>query len=261
MDFQEIEGEKRGSKVLTTDDHHLYRFSKGPKAPYLKCYLETITKTMQKVNPDIQKCKSTAIVKDHKIYLTVKHNHIPDKRIYARLLARKVARDGVASSAHPTRQAFDDALREQPGAELVAWGEMYRTLLRDRRDTYPPPPENCESADSFMKDERYSDKQFARYYQGIVSGIDEEKALVFAHPNNLSKLNENTKQIHVDGTFRTAPAMRVGHFYQILIIMAIYKEHMFPVVKAIMTNKTRSLYQGQSPSTRNSQTATCALRL
>ena len=46
----------------------------------------------------------------------------------------------------------------------------------------------------------------------------------------------------MDGTFRTAPAMRVGHFYQILIIMAIYKEHMFPVVKAIMTNKTRSLY-------------------
>ena len=35
---------------------------------------------------------------------------------------------------------------------------------------------------------------------------------------------------------------RVGHMYQILIILAIYKEHMFPVVKAIMTNKTRSLY-------------------
>ena len=93
-----------------------------------------------------------------------------------------------------------------------------------------------------MKSEQYKDKKFAQYYQGLVSGCEEEKALVFAHPHNLSKLDENTKQINADGTFRTAPAMRIGHFYQVLIIMAIYKEHMFPVVKAIMTNKTRSLY-------------------
>ena len=190
---------------------------------------------MQKISPDIEKCKATAIIKDNKIHLRGEHNHTPDERIFSRLLARKVARDSVASSSQPTRQAFDDALREHPGAELIAWGEVYRTCLRDRRETYPPPPENCESADNFMKSEQYRDKQFARYYQGLVSGSDDERALVFAHPDNLAKLDENTKQINADGTFRSAPSMRVGHMYQILIILAIYKEHMFPVVKAIIT--------------------------
>ena len=181
-------------------------------------------------------------MKEGKIHLLKEHSHSPDERIYQRLQARKIARESVATSSQPTRQAFDDALREHPGAELVAWGEVYRTCLRDRRGTYPPPPENCASADQFMTSEQYRDKQFAQYYQGLVSGNEEEHALIFAHPQNLSKLDENTKQISADGTFRTAPSLKVGRLYQILIIMAMYKDHMFPVVKAIMTNKTRCLY-------------------
>ena len=98
-----------------------------------------------------------------------------------------------------------------------------------------------------MRSEQYRDKEFAQYYQGLVSGSDDEKALVFAHSHNMSKLDENTRQINADGTFRTAPAMRLSHFSQILIIMATYKAHMFPVVKAVMTNKTRSLYDTPKP--------------
>ena len=87
-------------------------------------------------------------------------------------------------------------------------------FLFDRRETYPPPPENCESAANFMKSEQYRDKQFAQYYQGLVSGSDDEKALAFARPDNLAKLDENKKQINADGTFRSAQSMRVGHMCQ-----------------------------------------------
>ena len=69
-----------------------------------------------------------------------------------------------------------------------------------------------------MKSEQYKDKKFAQFYQGLVSGCEEEKALVFAHPNNLSKLDEHTKQINADavlhaltnGKKRTGVVQQIG---------------------------------------------------
>ena len=239
MEFCEIEGERKGSKVLVTEDKHLYRYAK-PNTPYLICYLGEITKTMQKTSPHVAKCPATATLKEGKINLRKVHNHEPDLRIHDRLSARKKARDGVAKSSQPTRQAFDEALRHESGAELVGWGNLYRTCLRDRRNTYPPPPSDCEAADEFMTSDQYKDKQFAQFYQGCVTGEEEsDKALVFAHPGNIAKLGEDTKQLNCDGTFRTAPSLSVGHLYQILIILAMFREHMFPIVKAIMTGKKR----------------------
>ena len=42
--------------------------------------------------------------------------------------------------------------------------------------------------------------------------------------------------------FRTAPSLKIGHLYQILIIMATYKGHSLPIVKAIMSGKAREIY-------------------
>ena len=58
----------------------------------------------------------------------------------------------------------------------------------------------------------------------------------------LDKLGPDTKLLFADGTFKTAPSMRNGHLYQILKIHAEYKGQVVTVFKAIMTNKTRSLY-------------------
>ena len=82
----ELEGERRGSKVLATEDHHMYRYSK-PNTAYLMCYLGLITKIMQKTSPDVIKCHATGIVKDGKIILHKNHNHDPDNKIYDRLSA------------------------------------------------------------------------------------------------------------------------------------------------------------------------------
>ena len=66
MEFCEIEGERKGSKVLVTEDKHLYRYAK-PNTPYLICYLGEITKTMQKTSPHVAKCPATATLKEGKI--------------------------------------------------------------------------------------------------------------------------------------------------------------------------------------------------
>ena len=79
----------------------------------------------------------------------------------------------------------------------------------------------------------------------------------------LAKLDSDIKTLFADGTFRTAPSLRRGHMYQILKIHVEYKGHVFPgmmtfifvfstllkticftVFKAVMTGKTRSLYDG-----------------
>ena len=205
MEFQELEGERRGSKVLCAVDHHLYRYSRGTKKDtnvhFLACYLDRPTQTMLKTNPNVVPCKGTAFVKENKILIHKAHNHTPDEAIYKRLHARHKVRESVTSSSQPTKQAFDDAMRDEPGGELVAWGAMYRTCLREKRLSYPAPPENCEAADRFMKSDTYKDKEFAQFYQGLVTSED-QSALIFAHPQNLEKLGEETKQINCDGTFR-----------------------------------------------------------
>ena len=40
----------------------------------------------------------------------------------------------------------------------------------------------------------------------------------------------------------TAPSLSTGHFFQILIILAMYTGHLLPFFKIIMTSKARSLY-------------------
>ena len=88
MEYSEIEGEQKGSKVLVTEDQHLYRYAK-PNTPYLICYLGEVTKIMQKTSPNITKCHGTASLKDGKIHLKKAHNHTPDQKIHDRLTARK----------------------------------------------------------------------------------------------------------------------------------------------------------------------------
>ena len=41
MEYSEIEGEQKGSKVLVTEDQHLYKYAK-PNTPYLICHLGAV---------------------------------------------------------------------------------------------------------------------------------------------------------------------------------------------------------------------------
>ena len=114
---------------------------------------------------------------------------------------------------------------------------------RARLIGYPPPPKDCDDANASFMSDKYSGKDFSRFYRGLVCGTKEgERALIFASDTNLAKLGEHTKTIMADGTFHTAPKIVKGKLYQILIVYAEYKNHVFPIMKAIMTNKTRSLY-------------------
>ena len=61
MEYREIEGYKKGSILLETTDHHIYRRNKS-NSPYLCCYYSTITKAILKVSPDAEKCHGKLIL-------------------------------------------------------------------------------------------------------------------------------------------------------------------------------------------------------
>ena len=117
-------------------------------------------------------------------------------------------------------------------------------MQRKRRENFPPPPLNAEEANEFLTDVRYSSQTFSKHYQGLVRGTEgNERATTFAHQGNLSKLGEDTKVIWGDGTFKTAPALRDNeHEYQVLRVYGEYNGYTFPIFQAVMSRKSRSLY-------------------
>ena len=203
MEFKEIEGDRAGSKLLETSDHHIYRRNKS-NSPYLSCYFSSVTKVMLKTSPQAQKCHATAFVTDDRIEVRNPHNHEPDERQSQRLNARMAVLKAATTSSESLKPTFDAACRELPGAAMLGFGECVRTMRRRRRENYPPPPTDPVAADEFMRSDQYKDQQYAQFYKGMVSSDDGEKGLVFAHPGNLAKLNEDTKTLQTDGTFRTS---------------------------------------------------------
>ena len=55
MEFKTLDGERLGSKLYATGDHHIYR-PRGGGSPYLSCYFSCITKIMLKANPNAEQC-------------------------------------------------------------------------------------------------------------------------------------------------------------------------------------------------------------
>ena len=130
------------------------------------------------------------------------HNHEPDERQSQRLITKMAALKAATTASEELRATFDNATREEAGAHLVSFNDVNRTMHRRQRKTYPPAPTDADAADEFMRSLDYSDKTFSKYYQGMVSSDDGGRGLIYAHPGNLAKLNEDTKTLQCDGTFR-----------------------------------------------------------
>ena len=60
----------------------------------------------------------------------------------------------------------------------------------------------------------------------------EDRILIYASPEQLKVLQES-KDFLVDGTFKVVPEV----FYQLYIIHALYRDHVVPVVYALLRKK------------------------
>ena len=247
MKYEELPGKRKGTFFHTPNDDHIYRRNKNAKdnKKFVACYHVKLTNDRD-VNIVEEKCSGYGVLdpETREIKITNAHNHEPDLTLLKKLQIRNKILTEVANTTTPLNQVFHDATRGVEGAELVGWPTISSTMQRQRRENFPPPPLNAEEAHEFLTSVRYSSQNFAKYYQGLVRGSqDNETALTFAHEGNLSKLGPETKVLWGDGTFRTAPALRDNkHEYQILRVYGEYKSYTFPIFQAIMNKKSKSLY-------------------
>ena len=65
----------------------------------------------------------------------------------------------------------------------------------------------------------------------------EDRILIYAGPDQLKVLQES-KDFLVDGTFKVVPEV----FYQLFIIHAVYRDHVVPVVYALLRKKNADTY-------------------
>ena len=219
-------------------------------------------------------CKLIAIdcffIESKQLKITTPHNHPPDMNLVRKLQLRKKCLDAAASSSHQLLHVFHEATRGEEGAELLGYGTMYRTMQRERRKNQPPAPVDADEAHEFLVSPKYNAQNFAKYYKGLVRGEEDgepkdgERAMTFAHEGkkfyycqlvdnfnttldillgNLARLGPDTKIIFADGTFKTSPALRDNkHMYQLLRIYAEHMGYVFPIFQAVMSCKTKSLY-------------------
>ena len=118
-------------------------------------------------------------------------------------------------------------------------------MQRIRRGKTPAPPLNALAADASLQDEQYADSIYAKHYLALIQVGEDQFALVWASKKNLNKLGAHTKLIMCDGTFKTAPCCSDNsHFYQVLILHAKYRTNVLPFMMAVMTGKSRLLYDG-----------------
>ena len=99
-------------------------------------------------------------------------NLLSDERQSQRLNTKMAALNAVTNSSESLRETFADANKEQPGAHLVSWNDVHRTMQRRQRNNYPPPPLDSNAANEFMMSGEYRDKSFSMFYQGTVSPIN-----------------------------------------------------------------------------------------
>ena len=246
MKYEEVPGRGIGVFYHTPSDDHLYRKNRAKNGQqYVACYHSRLTNDRD-VNVVKDKCTGFAVLdpQTKEIKITSPHNHPPDLNLLKRLKIRDTILKAAANSTASLSQVFHDSTRGAPGAELVGLPSIRGRMHRKRRENLPPPPGNAEEAHEFLTSIRYNGQNFAKHYKGIVRGSeDNERALTFAHEGNLSKLGPDTKVFWADGTFRTAPALRDNtHMYQLLRVYGDYKGKVFPIFQAIMSGKSRQLY-------------------
>ena len=176
--------------------------------------------------------------------ISTPHNHPPDCNLLRKLQLRRKVLDAAASSSGQLMHVFHDATRGEEGAELLGYGTMYRIMQIERRKNQPPVPTDADEAHEFLTSPRFSAQSFAKFYICLVRGQnDGERAMIFAHEGNLARLGSHTKILFADGTFKTSPALRDNqHMYQLLRVYVEHEGYVFIIFQAIMSCKTKHLY-------------------
>ncbi len=163
------------------------------------------------------------------------HNHGPDAfqpNVEIRNLLKRKAAESLGT--HSKRQLFNSITREHPEGNEIGFASIEKSLQRAQRRAQLRVPQSAAEAVELLEEAA----AYNKYFQGSITD-DEGEVAILLYAEELAHILPEIENISYDGTFFTTPE----HFYQLFTVHALYLDHSFPIVTALMTRKTESLYR------------------
>lgn len=214
LSFEITSGKKAGSKLLYTNDKHLFKIKTKPAHWLCDCL---VTDCPAKVK----------IVNNRCTYIMATHIHGTQEAMYAGLKLTDKVKQRCAIEKKTPKEIFDEERSALPDASDVQFAKRQRTFQTHRRKGIPNNPKNVEEMRDYFEREEIKAK-FGQTKHEIPKKFHHATIIttlfsyvIFASEMVLENLPD-IQCLRIDGTFKVVPA---GPFKQLLVISVDKNDH------------------------------------
>ena len=121
----------------------------------------------------------------------------------------------------------------------MSFADLENCMYKRRRRAQPALTTSSAEADAAVRSSRYLQLNDGDFYRdrGVADAGENGSALVFASNEQLALLHSAT-EVYFDATFKVVPTI----YYQLFTVFVPFADDAFPVLFAIMSRKTQTLY-------------------
>ncbi len=207
LTFEITAGKKAGSKLIYTNDKHLYKIKKKPSHWLCNCYVTDCPETVKVINNVVSP-------------ININHIHGTQESVHAELKLVDTVKQRCQKEKKTPRQIFDEERSARPDASDLQFAKRQRTFQNHQQKGIPKNPKNVEDVKRYFEQEEILSrfghtkhnipKKF--HYATVVTAMF--SYVIFASEMILEKLPD-IQRLRIDGTFKAVPA---GPFKQLLVI-------------------------------------------
>lgn len=165
--------------------------------------------------------------------MTKSHNHASSSEEVNTLALKNDLKREAELSPIPLKEIYSNMVSPEQAAEMTTFVSFESTMYKRRRRDRAATPTTRAEFDQALREM----PSVNRFYKGFVVAGDTDFSILFAS-DEVIQAATSTSVLLVDGTFKTVPAS----FYQLLTIHCVHYDTQLPVIFALMTSKTRILY-------------------
>ena len=202
MEFEIIEGKRKGSKVYCSAGHIYIKNNEYKGKLNLRCHLYR------------KECTGRASIEDGLLFENQPHCHDRDLHSIEKLkIEAKIKEDSEKTPLAP-RDIYNNHVNDS-NAQISPFPNISSTMRKRRAKTFPPVPKTLPEFHQTLRENDLGCIEKKVFYRSFSTAVG-EYALIFSTeiPDDLLEKIEN---IHCDATFKTDPSC----FYQLLIIHGI----------------------------------------
>ena len=232
MDYEIIEGHRKGAKVYVSDGYL-----------YLKnnIYKGKINLRCQSHNSG---CKGTGYIENGKVFVMQGHLHTEQKKLIEKLKIESKIKNESEKTAQAPRDIYNANVKSDL-CEVIPFHKLSSTMRKRRATTFPAVPKDMVGFHEILNSTEFGKIDEELFYR-CFSTANSEYAIIFV-PEIDHAIFQKVEQVHADGTFKTVPK----EFYQLVIIHCVILDTMVPCIFILMTSKSRLLYDAVFLSVRN----------